>query len=274
MIAPLQRAVAWLMSQVRVNRIQQGMQDGVPMIMKRRRAGGSLVIWFGNKFLALAHSGICMFVRTRQWLDWEVHCQRLLYPGQAAAKIGPGPSLIIPRVRGTSLRQRLRASEFDVAAFVAAARELRRVHQIPCSYYQAAWSHGDLHLDNILYDPVSDRAVLIDFDTRHDFRICQTQRHGDDLKVILLELIALPDELWCQLATAFIQEYHDAAVLGELSRQLVVPRGFARILWFTRTNCVSIRQIEPRLQSLRDIANAVATTPCISSASQHDRNVY
>ena len=57
-------------------------------------------------------------------------------------------------VRGISLRQLLHRNEAVVRAFVAAARELRRVHQIPCSYYQAAWSHGDLHLDNIVYDPV------------------------------------------------------------------------------------------------------------------------
>ena len=38
----------------------------------------------------------------------------------------------------------------------------------------------------------------IDFDTRHDFRLSPTQRHGDDLKVMLLELIGLSDEQWRQ----------------------------------------------------------------------------
>lgn len=259
MIELLQRVIASLMNRVRVNQVQQSIRDGVPVFVKRRRAGGRIVIWFGNQFLALARSGSCMFVRADEWLDWEVHCFHLLYAERGGVKIGPPQSVIIPKASGISLRQLLRRHDSDVNAFVAAARELRRVHQIQCSYYRAAWSHGDLHLDNIVYDPEADRAVLIDFDTRHEFQISQTQRQGDDLKVILLELIALPDDKWCQLATAFIEEYREATVLCELSRQLVIPRGFAKILWYTRTNSSSTRQIEPRLQTLREIIRRVAT---------------
>lgn len=260
MFDKLHRAAAWLMNCVRVNQIQQTVQDGVPVFVKRRRAGGSIVIWFGNRFLALARSGICMFVRADDWVDWEVHCARLLYPERPAVKTGPGPSLLIPKVCGISLRQLLRRNVAGVCAFVAAAHELRRVHQIPCSHYKEAWSHGDLHLDNIVYDPVDGRAVLIDFDTRHDFRLGPTQRHSDDLKVMLLELMGQSDEQWLQPATALIEEYRDASVLNELERQLVVPRGFAKILWHTRTNGSSTRQVEQRLQIVRTIIQRVATT--------------
>ena len=79
MIDLLERAVACLMTRVRVNRVQRITPDGTPMIIKRRRRGGSLAIWFGNQFLALADSGICMFVRVDEWLEWEVHCVKLLY---------------------------------------------------------------------------------------------------------------------------------------------------------------------------------------------------
>jgi hypothetical protein len=213
-----------------------------------------------------------MFVRADEWVDWEVHCARLLYPERPAVQIGPGPSVIIPKVAGISLRQLLHRNEAGVNAFVAAARELRRVHQIPCSHYKAAWSHGDLHLDNVMYDPVAGRAVLIDFDTRHDFRVRQTQRHGDDLKVMLLELIGFPDDQWRHPATALIEEYREASVLDELGRQLVIPRGFAKILWHTRTNCPSTRQLEQRLQSLRTIIQRVATTPSTGSGTPRCRD--
>jgi len=268
MIDKLQRVVAWLMNRVRVNQIQQSVQDGVPVFVKRRRAGGSIVIWFGNRFLALARSGIRMFVRADEWVDWEVHCARLLYPERPAVKIGPGPSVIVPKVCGISLRQLLRRNEAGVNAFIAAARELRRVHQIPCSHYKEAWSHGDLHLDNIVYDPVAGRAVLIDFDTRHDFRLSHTQRHSDDLKVMLLELIGLSDEQWRQPATALIEEYREASVLNELGRQLFVPRGFAKILWHIRTYCCSTRLVENRLQSVRTIIQRVATTTSTGPGTQ------
>lgn len=272
MIELLQRAAAWLMNRVRVNQIRQHTLNGIPMFVKRRRTGGSLINWFGNRFLALSGSGICMFVRADKWMNWEVHCASLLYPDRPAVKIGPGHAVNIPEVRGISLRHLLQRKQASVSGFVAAARELRRVHQLQCSIYNAAWSHGDLHLDNILYDSAVDRAVLIDFDTRHELTINATQRHCDDLKVVLLELLAMPEEQWRQPATAFLEEYADSSVLHELSRQLFVPRGFAKILWYTRTNCCSIQRLEPRLQSLREIVLQVAGTTNHSTRTEGDHH--
>lgn len=54
MIDILRRVLAWLMNRIRVNQIQKRVQDGVPVFVKRRRVGGSIVVWFGNRFLALA----------------------------------------------------------------------------------------------------------------------------------------------------------------------------------------------------------------------------
>jgi tRNA A-37 threonylcarbamoyl transferase component Bud32 len=257
MIELLQRAVAWLMNQVRVNRVQPSMRHGVPVYVKHRRSGGQIVIWFANRFLSLAHSGICMFVHADEWTDWEVHCARLLYPDRPVVKADSGQTVIIPRVSGASLRELVRVDGRNAnKGFILAARELRRVHQIHCTHYNAAWSHGDLHLDNIICDLDAERAALIDFDTRHEFRIGQTQRQSDDLKVVLLELIGLSND-WVPLATSFIEEYREVSVLRELRRGLSVPRGFARLLWYARTSCSSIHRIEPRLQSLREIILSV-----------------
>jgi len=269
MIELPQRVVARLLNRVRVNQVQQCMRDGAPVFVKRRRVGASIVIWFANRFLALSNSGIRMFVRADEWTDWEIHCAQLLYPDRPVVKAGSGQAVVIPKVRGISLREMLRRDDMDVKkAFILAARELRRVHQIHCSYYQAAWSHGDLHLDNIIYDCKAERAVLIDFDTRHEFGIGQTQRHSDDLKVVLLELIALSDDKWRRLAAAFIEEYREGSVLNELSRQLFVPRGFGRLLWYARTNGSSIHRVEPRLESLREMSHRASTTARTSSQAR------
>lgn len=257
MIELTQRAFAWLMNRVRVNHVQQSEREGVPVFIKRRRAGAQIVIWFANRFLALADSGVEMFVHAEEWTDWEVHCARLLYPERPVVKEHSGYGVIVPKASGASLRSLVHRDVAEVkAALVLAARELRRVHQLHCSYYHAAWSHGDLHLDNIICDLNAERAALIDFDTRHKVTIGQTQRHCDDLKVVLLELIALSDDKWKELAAAFIAEYRDSSVLGELRRQLFVPRGFARLLWYARTDCSAMDRIEPRLQVLREIAGA------------------
>lgn len=270
MIDKLQRALAWLMNRVRVNRLHESIEDGIPVFVKQRRLGGTIVIWFGNRFLALAHSGSWMFFCAGEWIAWEVHCARLLYPDRPSVKAGPGAAVIVPKVSGISLRQLLARNEPALRALAAAARELRRAHQLHCSHYRGAWSHGDLHLDNILYDQAADRAVLIDFDGRHDFRLSPTERHGDDLKVMLLELIGLPGESWLQPATALIEEYREVSVLNELSRQLFMPRGFAKILWHVRTNGAPTPQVEERLHAVQQIIAQVAAPS--GSAKQQARD--
>jgi len=256
----LQQITTWLLNRVHVNRIGRCLQNRIPVWIKRRRLGGSLVIWFGNRFLTLARSRIEMFVRAHEWVKWEIHCAQLLYPRRRPVTAGAGPSVILPEVGGTSLRQLIRVGDPGFAPFVAAARELRRAHAISCPRFNGPWSHGDLHLDNVLYDAATDQAVLIDFDTRHDARLGPIQRHADDLKVMLLELVSQPDEHWHDRAAAMLQEYGNSAVLDELDGQLIVPGGFARILWHYRTNGVPTRALQPRLQSLQSIVQRVAST--------------
>src|SRR5687767_10247228 len=63
MVEPVQRAVAWLMNRVRVNHAEEGVRDGAPVFVKRRRASAPIIVWFANRFLALAHSGVRMFLQ-------------------------------------------------------------------------------------------------------------------------------------------------------------------------------------------------------------------
>ncbi len=250
----LLRLIAWLMSHIRVERCDR---DGVPMIIKRRQCCGSVVIWVGNRFLALSQSGVQMFVLARAWMAWEQHCVGQLYAEGPQALAGPGPSVSVAAMPGTSLRRLLQQDDSCLDAFVAAARELRRAHRMQCCFFSAGWSHGDLHLGNILYDGETDRAFLIDFDTRHKLGIDQDRRQADDLKVLLLELMAAAGEAWRPLASAFLNEYGEAYLLNELGSQLAVPRGFAKILWFTRTDCRPYREIAPLVQILRETIRQV-----------------
>ena len=50
----------------------------------------------------------------------------------------------------------------------AAAREFRRAHALPSEAYDdGLWSHGDATMANVIYDPSTDRARLIDFEILH-----------------------------------------------------------------------------------------------------------
>src|SRR4030095_8019904 len=141
MLEHVQRAVAWLMNRVRVNHVEESTRDGRPVFIKRRRAGAPVIVWFANLFLALAHSGVCMFVRAHDWIAWEIHCARLLYPRRPAVTVDAGRAVIIPKICGISLRALLRRNDADpTTAFILAAREVRRAHQIQCSYFNCAWT--------------------------------------------------------------------------------------------------------------------------------------
>ena len=250
MIESLLRWIARFMSRVRVNRVERVDDDGASMIVKRRRLGGSAVVLLGNVFLVLAQSGVRMFVRARRWGEWERHCFGLLYPEFPPALAESGSAVRLPAMPGTSLRTMLERGELGAGAMVAAARELRRAHKIHCPFFGAGWSHGDLHLDNVLYDARTDRAFLIDFDTCHVVGIDENQRRADDLMVLLLEVIAAPGDAWREPSRTFLREYGETRVLDELADRLTVPRGFAKILWYTRTGCRPDREIVPRIQSL------------------------
>ncbi|MBL8819107.1 MAG: phosphotransferase [Planctomyces sp.] len=245
------RIIAVLLNRVRVNRTMRGIRDGIPVIFKKRLWYAAGVIWLGNCFLKLSESGVRMFVGADEWLEWEVHCTHLLYPDRFCTVCGQGKQICIAEVRGMSLRQLVRRNEADLSVMAAAAGEVRRVHQLPCRVFEAGWSHGDLHLDNILYDRITNRAFLIDFDTRHELRLNERRRHGDDLLVFLLELIACSDEKWFEWAMAFAEAYGESTVLQELAGRLSVPHGFAGILWSARTQGASIQKMEIRIERLR-----------------------
>ena len=249
----LQRSIASLMNEVRVNRISNFERHGIAMISKRRLAGAGFVIVFGNAFLSLANNTSRMFVTIRNWISWELHCTNLLYPERQASAESCGSTIQFHRIPGISLRALAIQNKVNAGAIIAVARELRRVHGIICPNFQSGWSHGDMHFGNILYDSETDTAVLIDFDTFHQHSVDQQQRHVDDLLVFLLELMARLDESWETLATAFIDEYDNNQVLHELTQHLVKPRGIARILWYTRTYNAPECKMSQRISILQEI---------------------
>lgn len=260
-----QQITAQLLNRVQVNNVRPEIRNDSRVFVKTRRFGGSFVIWCGNRFLSLADSGIHMFVWTRDWIAWELHCIQLLYPDRTATSVRSEKILDMPELCGVSLRELVRSNKLDANAAEAAACEIRRAHLLHCPIYNGGWSHGDLHLGNILFDHELNRATLIDFDTRHEPRLKETTRHADDLKTVLLELISTSATEWNDMAFSFLNAYQNCEVLRELSLQLTVPNGIARIFWHTRTANCSLQTIEPRLQSLREIIHQIVdnsrTTP-------------
>jgi hypothetical protein len=155
----------------------------------------------------------------------------------------PGEAIFEHLKRGTATRRMM----------VAAAKEFRRAHSFWSDDLAGHWSHGDATSGNVIYDPATNRAQLIDFETMHEKSLAAPHRHADDLFVFLLDVVALaPRRRWLMLAQAFINSDGDAKGTEELRLRCRLPRGFTRRVWWAvRTNFVKSEKVMRRLNQLR-----------------------
>jgi hypothetical protein len=222
--------LARLIDAVRVNVTTEIVRDGCRLLLKRRRKGCSAVVACGNVFLALARSNIVMFPSVRAWQAWELHSYALLHGGARRAGAVGRDAIVVEALPGETLARRLARGGLTPAMMAAAARELGRAHAL-------AWSHGDPHLGNVLYDEAADRAYLIDFETRHEPQLSVTERRADDLLVLLMDVMASDaSPRWLELARALVATYPAREALGVVRDRLRPPDGWARVLWRIRTH--------------------------------------
>jgi len=106
-------------------------------------------------------------------------------------------------------------------------------------------------MGNVIYDVLTGRARLIDFETTHLPDLDVHERRADDLAVFLLDLLgSTTAEEWPELAEAFISEYPTAGVRRILREKLILPSGVARLWWAIRTEYLPNIVLNERLQSL------------------------
>jgi ATP-dependent protease HslVU (ClpYQ) peptidase subunit len=120
-------------------------------------------------------------------------------------------------------------------------------------------------MGNILYDPVTSRASLIDVETCHEGDMSPEERAADDLLVVLLDVVgraaALMYRSYCE---SVIHAYagaapHANAVFQALETRLVEHATSAglleRAVWATRTEYQGESTLNQRLVSLRALLN-------------------
>lgn len=209
-------------------------------LIKRRLCGRSVLIAAGNVFLSLSQSRIQMFIRSVAWQLYEIESYRRLYGG-GCERFGKAALRITP-FHATSLKTHLERGSLSTAMLVEAAREIRRMHNL-------TWSHGDLHLANVL---VSDRrAWIIDFETYHLRSMTFDEKAADDLLVLLLDLIGRDSsDQWLLRALVILDTYSSPVIFKLLLQRLKVPSGWELILWKTRTNFLPMKELRQRLSAL------------------------
>lgn len=242
------RLAAWSIDLVRIHRVTPETRNGVAGFLKVRKPGMGFLIFFGNIFLAISRSGIRMFPGAADWQARELAAFRLLHPGFAVEAVGR-QGVFSARLPGIPMAE---LPEISPASLSAAAAELHRVHQLRDAT-GAFWSHGDPHLQNLLYAAEAGRCFLMDCETEHVGEAGSCWRRADDLLVVVLDLLSRPQ--WRENVALFLQAYGEPAVVAELRDRLGRAseiRFFERILWKTRTHYL------PHAELLRRVPAALA----------------
>ena len=144
---------------------------------------------------------------------------------------------------GLSLRAWLARGMLTPDMMRAAGAALARAHARAGEDGQP-WSHGDLRLDGVLYDPETRRASLTGSGPAHLPGLSPDERHADDLLVLLLDLMGrTPDG--SNLASAFLVSYGRPRI-----RRRLLGRLFAEPS-LLETNPLGPEELGRRLEALR-----------------------
>jgi hypothetical protein len=237
---------------IKINSITREVRRGRPMWVKRRRRGSELVAATANLFFWPGRSPIRVWINTEKWQRWELGCFHLLHDHTLEAFAEGSRVVCEDEVPGRSLLEHVNGGTLNPPMLEAAAAELRRAHQFWCEELSDHWSHGDPHLDNVLYDSAADRARLIDFEVIHDKSIPAVVRHADDLLVFLQDLMGrVSARDWLPFALCFIDAYDRPKVVTELRKRLFVPGGVAGLWWKLRTQYLERNELVRRVNLLR-----------------------
>jgi hypothetical protein len=248
----LSEAANQAINRIKINSITLEIRQGKPMWVKRRRWGSEVIAGQANLFFRLAQGRVHVWVDPKKWQRWEIYCFRLLQEPRFCAYAEGPRTVCMDAIPGMHLCEHLKRGTLTMRALEAAGRELCRAHEMWCSEFDDWWSHGDPHLDNVIYDTPSERARLIDFEAVHDQSLPAVVRHADDLLVFLQDLVCrVSSEQWLPFALCFINAYGRSEVVTELTRLLFVPAGLPGLWWKLRTENFERQRLVRRVDALR-----------------------
>jgi hypothetical protein len=237
---------------IKINVLTRECRDGRTFWIKRRRWTARPIMTCANHFFRLAGNPIQALADFSMWQQWEVDCFLRLHGERFHAFAAGAFAVVAEEVPGENLSAHLSAGSLAPEMLAAAARELRRAHELVCPILRGRWSHGDPHAGNFIYDPAVGRARLIDFEVMHDATMSAEERQADDLLIFLQDIVGrLTVEQWLPSAHAFLEAYERPEIVLRLREKLVVPGGLARVWWAVRTTYLAPAELQRRIAALR-----------------------
>src|SRR5436190_7358165 len=240
-----------LVEELAINSITEKTRRGRRVVVKRRNLHSQQLADLTNLYFRMADIPIRFWSKVEEWQRWEVGCFEMLN-GDRYRAYGSGTRCIIAeKLPGESLWIHLNRGTLTRRMLQAAGAEFRRAHQFWSDYFRGSWSHGDGTTQNVIYNPSSNRARLIDFEIVHEKSLATAARQADDLLVFLLDMVGIvPSRQWLPFSITFLEAYGDGEVIAQLRKQLDLPGGLAWIWWGVRTNFTNPAKVKGRLANL------------------------
>src|SRR5437870_13053810 len=241
-----------LVEAIAINSISEKVRRGRTLVVKRRNLHSQQLADLTNLYFRMADIPIRVWSKVEEWQRWEVGCFEMLNGDRYRAYASGTRCVIAEKLPGESLWEHLSRGTLTRRMLQAAAAEFRRAHQFWSDHFQGRWSHGDGTSQNVIYNPSSNRARLIDFEIVHEKSLATAARQADDLLVFLLDMVGtVPNRQWLPFSTTFLEAYGDREVIAKLRKQLDLPGGLAWIWWGVRTNFTNPAKVKQRLANLR-----------------------
>jgi hypothetical protein len=240
-----------LVEALAINSITEKTRRGRRVIVKRRNLHSQQLADLTNLYFRMADIPIRFWSKVEEWQRWEVDCFEMLNGDRYRAYASGTRRVIAEKLPGESLWVHLNRGTLTRRMLQAAGAEFRRAHQFWSDYFRGCWSHGDGTTQNVIYNPSSNRARLIDFEIVHEKSLARAARQADDLLVFLLDMVGIvPSRQWLPFSTTFLEAYGDGEVIAQLRKQLDLPGGLAWIWWGVRTNFTNPANVKQRLRNL------------------------
>jgi hypothetical protein len=240
-----------LVEAIAINSISEKARRGRTLVVKRRNIHSEQLADLTNLYVRMADIPIRFWSKVEDWQQWEVGCFEMLNGDRFHAYASGARCVVAEKLPGESLWEHINRGTVTRRILQAAAAELRRAHQFWSDEFHGRWSHSDATTTNLIYDPKTNRARLIDFEIVHEKSLPTSARQADDLLVFLLDMVGtVPNRQWLPFSMTFLEAYGGAEVIGQLRKQLDLPGGLAWIWWGVRTNFTNPGKVKQRLASL------------------------
>jgi hypothetical protein len=240
-----------LVEAIAINSISEKARRGRTLVVRRRNIHSEQLADLTNLYVRMADIPIRFWSKVEDWQQWEVGCFEMLNGDRFHAYASGARCVVAEKLPGESLWEHINRGTVTRRMLVAAATEFRRAHQFWSDEFHGRWSHGDGTTQNVIYDPKTDRARLIDFEIVHEKSLSTGARQADDLLVFLLDMVGIvPSRQWLPFSMTFLEAYSDIKVIAQLRKQLDLPGGLAWIWWGARTNFTNPGKVKQRLASL------------------------